>query len=159
MAKTEKAAETKAINVDEVILKVKRELIQDAKTKSGEDMYSYVLREIFKVNGQDREFLVEFTTKGMDFGGYDMLNIIFMLSDEANLRVIDDVMVNTETGETIPFTTYEIYNTDEDGIVYAYKVKPNRESDKAKLNVVIQKKRLALEKAKPQAAVEPEKKA
>ena len=159
MAKTAKTSDVSAANEGVLILKVKRELIQDAKTKSGEDMYSYMLREIFKVNGQDREFLVEFTTKGTDFGGYDMLDIIFMLSDEANLRVIDDVMVNTETGETVPFTTYEVYNVDEDGVEYSYKVKPNRESDKAKLNVVIQKKRLALERAKAQPVAEPEKKA
>ena len=159
MAKTEKTSDVSVANEGVLILKVKRELIQDAKTKSGEDMYSYMLREIFKVNGQDREFLVEFTTKGTDFGGYDMLDIIFMLSDEANLRVIDDVMVNTETGETVPFTTYEVYNVDEDGVEYSYKVKPNRESDKAKLNVVIQKKRLALERAKAQPVAEPEKKA
>lgn len=152
MAKTEKAAETKAINVDEVILKVKRELIQDAKTKSGDDMYAYVIREVFKVQGQEREFRAEFTTKGTDFGGYDMLDIIFMVSDEAYLRITEDVMVNTETGESIPFKTYEIFNEDDDGVVYAYKVKPSRDSDKAKLDVIIQKKRLAMQKANTKAA-------
>ena len=42
---------------------------------------------------------------------------------------------------------YEIWNEDDDGIPYVYKVKPMRESDKAKLNVVLQKRALAYERA------------
>ena len=138
---------------EEVVLKVKRELIPDAKTKAGEDMYAYVIKEIFKVNGQDREFRAEFTTKGTDFGGYDMLDIIFMISDEAYLSVKEDFMTNESTGETIPYTIYEIWNEDEDGVVYSYKIKPARDSDKAKLSVIIQKKTLAMQKANNKAAV------
>ena len=149
-------ANTKA-NTNEIqegiILKVKRELIEDAKTKAGEDMYSYVMREMFKVNGQDREFRAEFTTKGTDFGGYDMLDIIFMVSDEAYLTVREEYMTNEKTGEAVPYSVYEIWNKDEDGVIYAYKVKPSRDSDKAKLNVIIQKKQLALQNAKNKAAV------
>ena len=138
---------------EEIILKVKRELIEDAKTKAGEDMYSYVMREIFKVNGQDREFRAEFTTKGTDFGGYDMLDIIFMVSDEAFLTVREEYMTNEKTGEAVPYSVYEIWNEDDDGVNYAYKVKPSRDSDKAKLNVIIQKKQLALQNAKNKASV------
>lgn len=151
MAKTNAKANV-ADTQEEVVLKVKRELIPDAKTKAGEDMYAYVIKEIFKVNGQDREFRAEFTTKGTDFGGYDMLDIIFMISDEAYLSVKEDFMTNETTGETISFSVYEIWNEDEDGVVYSYKVKPARDSDKAKLNVIIQKKTLALQNAKNKAA-------
>ena len=55
-------------------LKVTRELL-DAKTKSGDDMYGYVLKEEIVVNGQKREIRVDFAAK--DIGGYDMLDIIF----------------------------------------------------------------------------------
>ena len=42
---------------------------------------------------------------------------------------------------------YAFRNEDEDGIPYVYKVKPMRESDKAKLNVILQKRALAYERA------------
>ncbi len=139
-----------------IVLKVRRELIEDAKTKAGEDMYAYVMREFFDVMGKKREFRAEFTVKSKDkkadYGGFDMLDIIFMVSDEAFLRIKDEVMVNTETGEATQYKTYEIYNEDEDGVVYSYKVKPLRDSDACKLDVIIQKKRLAMQKANAKAA-------
>ena len=134
-------------------LKVTRELL-DAKTKSGQDMYGYVLREKIVVNGKEREIRVDFAAK--DVGGYDVLDLIFMYGDEAYLDVREEYMTNEKTGETVPYLIHEIWNQDEDGIVYSYKVKPSRESDKAKLNVVLQKRALAYEKA--QKAAEQKKK-
>lgn len=130
-------------------LKVTRELL-DAKTKSGEDMYGYVLREKITVNGREREIRVDFAAK--DIGGYDMLDIIFMTGDEAFLSVRQEQMTDEKTGEVTDYMVYEIWNEDEDGIPYVYKVKPMRESDKAKLNVILQKRALAYERA--QQAVE-----
>ena len=148
---TTKAAEVQEEKQEGIVLKVRRELIENAKTKAGEDMYAYVMSEIFKVNGQDREFRAEFTTKGTDFGGYDMLDIIFMISDEAYLSVKEEFMTNETTGETVPYMVYEIWNQDDEGVTYSYKIKPARDSDKAKLNVIIQKKTLALQNAKNKA--------
>lgn len=125
-------------------LKVVRELL-DAKTKSGEDMYGYVLREKITVNGREREIRVDFAAK--DIGGYDMLDIIFMTGDDAFLSVREEFMTDEKTGETTPYMVYEIWNEDEDGVAYVYKVKPMRESDKAKLNVILQKRALAYERA------------
>ena len=124
-------------------LKVTRELL-DAKTKSGDDMYGYVLKEEIVVNGQKREIRVDFAAK--DIGGYDMLDIIFMTGEEAFLSVREEFMTDDKTGEITPYMVYEIWNEDDDGIPYVYKVKPMRESDKAKLNVVLQKRALAYEK-------------
>ena len=129
-------------------LKVVRELL-DAKTKSGQDMYGYVLREKIQVNGKEREIRVDFAAK--DVGGYDVLDLIFMYGDDAYLDVREDFMTNEKTGETVPYFVYEIWNQDEDGIVYSYKVRPSRESDKAKLQVILQKRALAYEKAKKAA--------
>ena len=137
-------------------LKVVRELL-DAKTKNGEDMYGYILREKILVNGKEREIRVDFAAK--DLGGYDMLDIIFMVDDEAYLSMREEVMTNEETGEVTPYTVYEIWNEDEDGTVYTYNVKPMRSSDKAKLNTIIQKKILAYEKAKQQSEAAPSAKA
>ena len=124
-------------------LKVTRELL-DAKTKSGDNMYGYVLKEKIVVNGQEREIRVDFAAK--DIGGYDMLDIIFMTGEEAFLSVREDFMTDDKTGEVTPYMVYEIWNEDDDGIPYVYKVKPMRESDKSKLNVVLQKRALAYER-------------
>lgn len=129
-------------------LKVTRELL-DAKTKSGEDMYGYVLREKIVVNGREREIRVDFAAK--DVGGYDMLDIIFMTGEEAFLSVRQEHMTDEKTGEVTDYMVYEIWNEDEDGIPYVYKVKPMRESDKAKLNVILQKRALAYERAQQAA--------
>ena len=131
-------------------LKVTRELL-DAKTKSGDDMYGYVLKEKIVVNGQEREIRVDFAAK--DIGGYDMLDIIFMTGEEAFLSVREEFMTDDKTGEVTPYMVYEIWNEDDDGIPYVYKVKPMRESDKAKLNVVLQKRALAFERAQGLNAV------
>lgn len=137
------------VEEDVIELKVVRELL-DSKTKSGEDMYCYILRENVTVNGKSREIRADFAAK--DLGGYDMLDIIFMISDEAYLSMREEFMTNENTGETTPYTVYEIWNQDEEGTIYTYKVKPMRESDKAKLNVIVQKKALALEKLKGNAS-------
>lgn len=139
-------------------LKVTRELL-DAKTKSGDDMYGYVLKEEIVVNGQKREIRVDFAAK--DIGGYDMLDIIFMTGEEAFLSVREEFMTDDKTGEVTPYMVYEIWNEDDDGIPYVYKVKPMRESDKAKLNVVLQKRALAYERMQQaaEAAAAPEEKA
>ena len=139
-------------------LKVTRELL-DAKTKSGDDMYGYVLKEKIVVNGQEREIRVDFAAK--DIGGYDMLDIIFMTGEEAFLSVREEFMTDDKTGEVTPYMVYEIWNEDDDGIPYVYKVKPMRESDKAKLNVVLQKRALAYERMQQaaEAAAAPEEKA
>ena len=139
MKKTEKNDEKAMLE-----LKVVRELL-DAKTKSGDDMYGYVLREQIMVNGKEREIRVDFAAK--DIGGYDMLDIIFMTGDEAFLSVRQEHMTDEKTGEVTEYMVYEIWNEDEDGIPYVYKVKPMRESDKAKLNVILQKRALAYERA------------
>ena len=80
-------------------LKVTRELL-DAKTKSGDDMYGYVLKEKIVVNGQEREIRVDFAAK--DIGGYDMLDIIFMTGEEAFLSVREEFMTDDKTGEVTP---------------------------------------------------------
>lgn len=124
-------------------LKVVRELL-DAKTKRGGDMYAYVLRYKTMVNGAEREIRVDFVAK--DIGGYDMLDMIFLYGDEALLDVREETMVDEDTNEERKYFVYEIWNVDEDAITWSYKVKPARESDKAKLNVILQKRALALDK-------------
>ena len=50
-----------------------------------------------------------------------------------------------EHGGKVRYTVYEVQNTDEDGILYSYKLKPRAESDKSILNVLLQKAQRAEE--------------
>ena len=127
-------------------LKVVRELL-DAKTKSGDEMYGYVLRYNTMVNGKEREIRVDFASQKKDLAGYDMLDMIFMDGDEAFLDIHEEIMTDEKTKEERRYTVHEIWNVDEDGITYSYKVRPMRESDKAKLSIILQKRALALQKA------------
>lgn len=54
---------------------------------------------------------------------------------------------------------YEVQNTDEDGILYSYKLKPRAESDKSILNVLLQKAQRAEELAAEKAKAEEQSKA
>ena len=75
-----------------------------------------------------------------------------MTGEEAFLSIHEETMIaNEKTGEVTQYTVYEIWNEDDDGIPYDYKVKPMRESDKAKLNVILQKRALAVEKLRQAA--------
>ena len=53
----------------------------------------------------------------------------------------------TATGGKTRYTVYEVQNTDEDGILYSYKLKPRAESDKSVLNVLLQMAKRAEETA------------
>ena len=138
--------------IEDVTLKVRRELL-NSKTKAGADMYCYVCKDVVSskalVNGKleerKREIRCDFVAKQNDFGGYDMLDLIFMFGDDANLSLRQE-SITDDNKNTTTFIVYEIWNTDDDGVVYSYKVKPMNESDKAVLNVIVQRAILAMEK-------------
>lgn len=142
------------------VFEVTRVLL-NAKTSSGGDMYSYVVRDKLTVNGVDREFKAEFGIRRNDVAGYEMLDIIFMFGDVAYLTINKESMYDENTKRSTEYETYEIWNCDEDGIMYSYKVAPRAESDKSKINVIRQRKALAIDKAMSAASVseKPEKSA
>ena len=154
MAKNSKTMKKANQNVAEaaeaVVLKVTRELL-DVKTSSGGDMYAYILRETFLIGEVEREVKVDFIVPSVsgvkDMAGYEMLDIIFMFGDDANLSIEEKTRVDQNTGEVVSYNVYEIWNEDKDGITYRYNIQPSRASDKAKLDFILQKKKLALEKA------------
>lgn len=113
-------------NVDKLL--VEREVFN---AKDGREMYGYFVRG--KIRGRDVK--VDFNAK--DQGGYEVLDIIFDISPTAALTMHDEEMTNDD-GTKQTYTVYEVSNTDEDGIVYSYKIKPARESDKAYLSVLLQ---------------------
>ena len=105
-------------------------------------LYGYVLKDKLIVAGRQRDIRIDFAAK--DPGGYEMLDIIFMLADYAYLVMHDESMTDNAGNKSL-YRVYEIVNEDEFGIRYAYKVKPSRESDKAMLDVLIQQKNVQVE--------------
>ncbi len=109
---------------------VEREIYESRDRKS---YYGYFVRG--KVRG--REVKVDLMPKNKDFDGYEILDIIFDIAPTAQLVLRDEEMTS-ESGKSSTYTVYEVQNTDEDGILYSYKVKPRAESDKSILNILLQ---------------------
>jgi len=65
-----------------------------------------------------------------------VLDIIFDVKPTAELFMRDEEMTD-DSGRVTKYTVYEVQNVDEDGVVYSYKVKPARESDKALLLMLL----------------------
>ena len=86
-----------------------------------------------------KDITVDFVAK--DSGGYEVLDLVFFSSDVAKLIMHEEKMTNERTGKVSRYTVYEIQSTDDDGTVFSYKVKPSRESDKALLQMLINRRK------------------
>ena len=112
-------------------------------TRDKKEYYNYFVRG--QVRG--REVRAELAPKNKDFDGYELLDLIFDIAPTAELYIRDEES-ETASGSKSVYTVYEVQNTDEDGILYSYKLKPHAESDKSILNVLLQKAQRAEEQAK-----------
>ena len=110
--------------------------------KDKKEYYGYFVRG--KLRG--REVQVDLVPKYRDFDGYGILDIILDIAPTAELYVHEEES-ETATGGKTRYTVYEVQNTDEDGILYSYKLKPRAESDKSVLNVLLQMAKRAEETA------------
>lgn len=120
-------------------LTVERETYE---AKNNKEYYGYFVRG--QVRG--REVRADLVPKNKDFDGYEILDIIFDIAPTAELTIREETSENEHGGKT-RYTVYEVQNTDEDGILYSYKLKPRAESDKSILNVLLQKAKRAEERA------------
>ena len=112
-------------------------------TRDKKEYYNYFVRG--QVRG--REVRAELAPKNKDFDGYELLDLIFDIALTAELYIHDEESETASGGKSV-YTVYEVQNTDEDGILYSYKLKPRAESDKSILNVLLQKAQRAEEQAK-----------
>ena len=131
----EKKNEIKATETINGNLVVVREPIKgkDGKqlmTKDGRLYYAYIVRG--NIRGQEKK--VDFAPK--DKGGYEPLDIVFDISEKAELIMTDEVMTNDD-GTKTPYTTYKVRVVDEDGTAWECGVKPQRDSDKAMLKFLL----------------------
>ncbi len=107
--------------------------------KDGKEYFNYVLKGTIRrtVGGKllEKEVEVDFVAK--DQGGYEVLDIIFFNTDSAELVIEHKTMTNDKTGEVLSFNEYTIQSVDDDGTVFGYKVKLQRESDKSLLDAIL----------------------
>lgn len=102
---------------------------QPMKSRDGNPMYSYCLHGTVRGN---RKVKVEFAPR--DIGGYEPLDILFDGADTGELYVHD---VTTEiNGTKSTRTVYTAFTISETGVRYECDVRPQRDSDKAKLQML-----------------------
>ena len=99
-------------------------------TKDGRPYFAYIVRSV--IRGQEKK--VDFAPK--DKGGYEPLDILFDISDKAELIMTDEVMTD-ENGNKTPYVSYKVQVVDEDGEIWECGVKPQRDSDKALLKFLL----------------------
>ena len=75
-----------------------------------------------------------------DFGGYTVLDIVFGEEMEAELVLNPYEIKDESTGRVIKGNSYAVRTEDADGEVYECAIKPFRASDKALLQMLLNKK-------------------
>ena len=98
--------------------------------KDGKKYWAYMVRG----NVRGREVKVDFVPK--DIGGYEPLDIVFDVQDKAEL-IIGQEQITDSYGNKNTYITYKAQNVDEFGIVYDCGIKPQRDSDKSLLAMLL----------------------
>lgn len=130
---------------------VRREAICDKRgnqfmTEDGRLYYAYLLRG--KLRG--RAIKVDFSPR--DKGGYTPLDLVFDVSPEAELEIVDEI---TEfNGKKQHRTVYTVNTVDDDGLVWKCEVKPTNKSDVDLLAMLINmtKKEIKTVEVNPETA-------
>ena len=88
------------------------------------------------VNGNIRGKDVEIAVMPPDFGGYQVLDIVFNGENKAEL-VIKPYEIKDNNGNVISGNTYAVRSFDEAGNEYICDIKPFRKSDTALLKMLV----------------------
>ena len=107
---------------------------RDTYEKDGKTYYSYFIKG--NIRGRDIRVLIV----PPDKGGYTVLDIVFGEEIEAELVLNPYEIKDESTGKVIKGNSYAVRTVDEDGEVYECAIKPFRASDKALLNMLLNKK-------------------
>ena len=109
----------------------------------------FIEREVYESKKSDEErylYFVRGTLRGRevkasiiptDLGGYDLLDIVFIVSKSVELGLIPYEVTDEKTGKITSGYTYEARNADENGEIYTCKVKPRQASDKSILEMLL----------------------
>ena len=98
--------------------------------KDGKKYWAYMV----KGNVRGREIKIDFVPK--DIGGYEPLDIVFDIQDKAEL-IITQEQITDSYGNKSAYVNYKAQNVDEFGIVYECGIKPQRDSDKSLLAMLL----------------------
>ena len=109
------------------VIMVERETFE----KNEKTYFSYFIKGV--VRGKD----VRVRIVPPDFGGYNVLDIVFGDENEAELTVAPFEIKDEKGRVTMTGNTYGVKSVDEDGAVYECKIKPFQDSDKALLNMLL----------------------
>lgn len=122
-----KTAASGNLIVERVAIKDKRG--KQLTTQDGRLYFAYI------IGGQlrGREIKVDFSPK--DKGGYVPLDLVFDVSDKAELLITE--VVTEMNGVKQRRTVYEVCTVDEDGQVWKCEVKPTRKSDNDLLAMIM----------------------
>ena len=107
---------------------------RDTYEKDGKTYYSYFIKG--NIRGRDIRVLIV----PPDKGGYTVLDIVFGEGMEAELVLNPYEIKDESMGKVIKGNSYAVRTVDEDGEVYECAIKPFRASDKALLNMLLNKK-------------------
>ena len=107
---------------------------RDTYEKDGKTYYSYFIKG--NIRGRDIRVLIV----PPDKGGYTVLDIVFGEEMEAELVLNPYEIKDESTGKVIKGNSYAVRTVDEDGEVYECAIKPFRASDKALLNMLLNKR-------------------
>ena len=107
---------------------------RDTYEKDGKTYYSYFIKG--NIRGRDIRVLIV----PPDKGGYTVLDIVFGEEMEAELVLNPYEIKDEGTGKVIKGNSYAVRTVDEEGEVYECAIKPFRASDKALLNMLLNKK-------------------
>ncbi len=99
--------------------------------KTGKENFAYIVKGVVK--GKE----VKATLAPPDFGGYTVLDIIFIGNEKAELKLIPYEIKDEATGKVISGNTYAVQTVDEDGEIFECKVKPMKPSDKTLLDMLL----------------------
>lgn len=115
-----------APNAEKRLLLMRKEF----ESKDGKKMFSYLV----KGKAYNRDISADFIAK--DNGGYEVLDILFSVSDKVELVIRDEEM-ETDDRKIMKYTVYEAQTVDPNGNVLACRMKPQRDSDKSLLNMLL----------------------
>ena len=107
---------------------------RDTYEKDGKTYYSYFIKG--NVRGRDIRVLIV----PPDKGGYTVLDIVFGEEMEAELVLNPYEIKDESTGRVIKGNSYAVRTVGADGEVYECAIKPFRASDKALLQMLLNKK-------------------
>lgn len=137
MIKENVEVELKEKETEETEEKVELEMVVNrAKyvAKNGEIRFGYY------VSGELRGKEVKANLIPSDIGGYALIDLIFLTSETAKLRMIKSKMSDSITKQINEIVSYEMFNLDETNDEIVCKVKPWQSSDKYILDMLNRKK-------------------